>query len=130
MKQIKDMTIEELLGMILHCDKHLPLDRLEAKQEILSRFKKLEKLVKNDCETDTNIREIIRPTGIDVDGDSWFVPPLEDLVEKLIVENKRLKMALELMAKRLQQITLTNGTSIAATIGYFKHKADEATERR
>jgi len=80
MTKIKDMNIEKLLGIILHCDKHLSLDKLKAEQEILTRFKILEK-------------------------------------------------ALELMAKTLQQFTLTNRTSIAATIGYFKHKADESIDK-
>lgn len=44
----------------------------------------LQKLNLDACDTDTTIREIIRPTGIDVDGDSYGVPALEDIVEELV----------------------------------------------
>jgi hypothetical protein len=43
-------------------------------------------VIKDDCETDTNVRELARPIlgDIKVDGDSYGVPGLEDIIEELI----------------------------------------------
>lgn len=48
------------------------------------RIATLEQLNRDACDTDTEIRELIRPTGIDVDGNSYGVPPVGDLIEQLV----------------------------------------------
>ena len=61
------------------------LDQLPAHnwhQEYLKENAALKNVIADMGETESNVREILRPL-MDVDGDSYGVPPLESLVEQL-----------------------------------------------
>jgi hypothetical protein len=66
----------------------------------------LRAVVKDDCETDTNVRELARPILGDfkVDGDSYGVPGLEDITKELIKQLTAEREESEKVAQRLYGI--------------------------
>jgi len=58
----------------------------DIKSAIEKATETLRAVIRDDCETDTNVRNLARPILGDfaVDGDSYGVPGLEDIVEQLI----------------------------------------------
>jgi phosphoenolpyruvate-protein kinase (PTS system EI component) len=81
---------------------------VETYEKLLDSERKLSEirlaLIKDHCETDTNIRELARPIlgNFKVDGDSYGVPGLEDIVEELI---KQLAAEKEAHAKTAKQLS-------------------------
>lgn len=55
----------------------------ELEQQLAAAQKRHEQQVADECETDTAIRELCRPF-MDVDGDKYGVPGIQELVEKLV----------------------------------------------
>lgn len=54
--------------------------------EANTRANQLEQIIKDDCETDSAVRDLARPVlgNLGVDGDSYAVPPLEDITAALV----------------------------------------------
>lgn len=62
----------------------LTRERDEARAERDKEKQIREQSNRDWAEDDTAIRELVRPLGIDVDGDSFAVPPVVELVEQAI----------------------------------------------
>lgn len=70
-------------------------DAIEKHHQLCTDLETAQAVIKDDCETDTSIRNLARPIFGDakVDGDSYSVPALEDIFELLHAENDKLREA-------------------------------------
>jgi hypothetical protein len=70
-----------------------------------ARAKNLDRIVRDDCEADTSVREIARPLLGDreVDGDSYGVPPLEEITRALVVRARRAEEACEELRQQVMR---------------------------
>lgn len=83
---------EALKSHIEICPEH-PMSRLKADRDLLDRL--LRQNAEDWADTDTNIRESARRVlGEYVDGDSTCVPPVEEIVERLVNKVEELRRLL------------------------------------
>lgn len=65
---------------------HPSLEEMIAAKPIKALRRDYINMLRDTCDDDTTIRELARPILGDklVDGDSWGVPPITDIVEELV----------------------------------------------
>ena len=92
--------------------------------ELEKQLENLKSVVKNDCETEEEVKRLARPflKPIQIDGDTYGIPNEADIVEALI------KQLAEANAE-LEQIEAMDIHNIIADRDYCKSKLSEAKEQ-